>query len=188
MSVDGNSASIKTWLSELVGRLSMRLGLERMESWKGLVATFLIFGMSAAASKIYIRKKDGKIQAQKALLRKQEEMLRTYEAWMNKTRKKKTLDFFFHTNNYRTAAIYGLGRVGRQLYKELLRSDIQVLYGIDRKVKCYDGLRCYEPDEDLPEVDLIIIAVPDEAQDIAEELRKNVSCPVWSINDLLFVL
>lgn len=161
---------------------------ERMKRWRGLAAAFLIFGMSAAAGKIYLRKKNERIQAQKVLLRKQEEMLRTYEAWMNKARGKKTLDFFFHTNNFRTAAIYGLGRVGKQVYKELLRLDIQVLYGIDRKVKCYDGLRCYEPDEALPEVDLIIIAVPDEAQDIAEGLREKVSCPVWSINDLLFVL
>lgn len=122
------------------------------------------------------------------MIHKQDEMLKTYEKWMNKIQEKRSLASYFATNHYDTIAIYGMGRIGKQLYRELLTSDIQVEYGIDRSVTYYDRIPCYSPCDRLPDVDLIIVTVPDEANDIIEDLKKKVSCPIQTINDILFMV
>ncbi len=118
----------------------------------------------------------------------QDENLKIYEKWINKIQDGKVIADFFKNNHYHSAAIYGMGRIGKQIYRELISAGVEVKYGIDRAVTCYDKIPCYSNEKKLPKVDIIVIAVPYEAKDIKNDLRKKVDCPIQSIGDILFML
>lgn len=126
------------------------------------------------------------------LISKQEEVLKTYEKWMEICQKGQSISNYLVKNKYSNVAIYGLGRLGKQLYRELICSDINVEYVIDRscrqKGELYGQTLCCHPEEKLKETELIIITVPSEAKEIGIQLRKKVTCPVKSINEILFVI
>lgn len=117
--------------------------------------------------------------------------LAAYEQWVETFQNRRRVADHLLENNYHDIAIYGFGRLGKQLYKDLLLSGINVTYLIDLNFvqgnKNYNRTPCFHPDEQLPDTDLIIITVPSEAKEIMAHLRKKVKCPVKSILDLLFV-
>ncbi len=123
---------------------------------------------------------------------KQEEVIKTYEKWVYVLQNKNMISEYLMQNNYHKIAIYGLGRIGKQLYKELASSQLTVSYVIDQGYsitnKYYNQVPCYHPDDRLPNVDLIIVTVPSESEEIIKNLNKKVSCSVKSINEVLFVI
>ena len=141
-------------------------------------------------------RKDKKIlktyEKQKQLIHKQESVLRVYESWMNALQNKKSISGYLMTHNYRHIAIYGLGRLGKHLYEELMNSGINVSYVIDRNYsvinKYYKQVYCYNPEDKLPSVDMIIVTVPGEEKEIVASLKKKNAGSVKTMNDLLFVL
>jgi len=60
-------------------------------------------------------------------------------------------------NKKMTIAIYGMGYLGKHLYKELMSKDIPVAYAIDQKDKKIQGLKVFKPDDELIKVDMIIV-------------------------------
>lgn len=76
--------------------------------------------------------------------------------------------------------------------KEFQNSDIKINYIIDQSMsKCsnyYEGVPLYNISRGLPYVDLIIVTIPNEAENIIVELRKNSKWLAKSINDILFVI
>lgn len=127
------------------------------------------------------------------LIIRQEEVLRTYEKWMNTIQDNHMISEYLFENHYYNIAIYGLGRIGKQLYKEMISSRVEVSYIIDQKYNSivnqyYNQAPCYHPNDKLPITDLIIVTIPSEAGEIITDLKKKVVCPVKSINDILFVL
>ncbi len=123
---------------------------------------------------------------------KREAVLCTYEQWIGAFQNKQYIPEYLYKNDYHKVAVYGLGRLGKQLYKELAVSDIEVVYTIDLAYggdgRFYNQIPCFHPDDDLPETDLIIVTIPGEAREIIPRLRGKVTCQVKSINELLFVL
>ncbi len=130
----------------------------------------------------------GLLQKKEKQILDKEEYLKTYEKWMNKVQDGKKLSSYFKDNHYHTVAIYGMGRIGRHLYRDIQSADIKVEYGIDRSVLCYDTIKCYTLNDELPYVDLIIVTVSAEADNIINMLRKKIDCPIQSIDNILFML
>lgn len=95
---------------------------------------------------------------------------------------------FFEAKGYKRIAIYGLGEVGSRLYEELSRtSDIRVIYAIDSMApKKRSPLKVYKPEDVLPDVDVVVVSVDYIYDEIAELLSDKVSCPVISIDDVIF--
>ena len=93
---------------------------------------------------------------------------------------------FLQEHNINSIAIYGMGKYGVLLYKELKKSDIHVKYAIDRK---YDQvniqLPVISPEDDFPTVDLVIVSVVYEYNAIAQKLRKKLDCPIISLEQIL---
>lgn len=123
---------------------------------------------------------------------KQEAMLSVYGQWVKALQDGQRISEYLLKNDFHKIAIYGLGRIGKQLCEELIFSKIDVGYIVDltygRKNKFYDKIPCYHPDHELPDADLMIVTIPDEVKEIKSYLRKKVTCPVKSMNDLLFVI
>lgn len=156
-----------------------------------IVERVLLVGIACLINKINSDKKILKICEKKdCLIFKQEKVLSVYEKWINLDRKQ--IPKLLIKNNYCKVAIYGLGRLGKQLYRELIFSEVNIVYIIDRQYglenEFYNSTVCFNCNDDLPNVDLIIVTIPGEAKEIAALLRKKVNCPIKSIDEIFFVI
>lgn len=88
----------------------------------------------------------------------------------------------------RNIAIYGAGRHGELLYKDLLKNTkVKVSYFIDNKLagQKHHGIKVYSPKDELPQVDAIIVTPYLEFDSIVAELNNSKGYDIISINDML---
>lgn len=134
---------------------------------------------------IYILYHSYKIQD--AVCRKFKRNFLLMETWMNKKRMNEyfiadKLKSYGHMN----IAIYGVGYLGMQLYKDLTDSEIVVKYCIDnRLVTTLDNLPVYKPNEELPEVDAIIITAISSFFSIKKKIEKKNQSKILTLEDLI---
>ena len=85
-----------------------------------------------------------------------------------------------------TVAVYGMGRVGETLIKELTDSDISVKYAIDQSAgKNSEGF-IVSPDSALECVDVVVVTPIASYGEIKLKLKEKMNCPIVSIEDILF--
>ena len=85
---------------------------------------------------------------------------------------------------HKQGALYGMGVVGKYLYRLLTDMGIEVCYGIDReKVTENVGMVIYKPSDILPPVDAVIVTVLND-QKAAEEVLQKSECRIISLSDL----
>lgn len=107
--------------------------------------------------------------------------------WVNLYQSGKTSVSYFEKRGYKTIAVYGINDLARLLIGDLKKSDVEVLYGIDRNAdNLFLEMKCYRPDEKLPQVDVCIVALPDIYKDISSVLSQSLSCPIISIEDVVW--
>lgn len=107
--------------------------------------------------------------------------------WLILKQEGKNIDRFIKAHGWREIAVYGMAIYGRHVIRELKESDCRVVYAIDRKKLVeYEGVKILQPVELLPEVDVVINSVIHEHDNIAGELRNVVSCPVVSLETVVF--
>lgn len=70
--------------------------------------------------------------------------------------------------------IYAYGNWGKQLKHYLDKFGIQVEYVIDRQFVNIKGIKAYSIDMDLPQIDLVFIALKDGAEKIREIIKKKM--------------
>lgn len=154
-----------------------------------LLKILLICGMVFGTGVLnYTKKCFRTIQKQRELILRKEKNLKTYEKWINKIYDKKSISNYLKENGCSKIAIYGMGHIGRNIYRELKDSGLEVVYGIDCAVSSCGTLKCYHLDEKLPETDMIIVTVSTEIDIIIEKLKEKVQCQICSLNDILFML
>lgn len=94
---------------------------------------------------------------------------------------------YFEENNYRTVAIYGMKELGERLYEELRLSQIEVKYAIDRNAdNIHAELEVIHPDEELPDVDVIVVTASFYYDDIEDALQKKTNCKIVSLEDIVY--
>lgn len=81
------------------------------------------------------------------------------DKWMQIKNRNSGLKSYFCDNKMQTAAIYGMGALGKRLIEQLKQDGIKVSYGIDKKKSeiNIDGILVYSPEDTLPKVDVIIV-------------------------------
>ena len=104
--------------------------------------------------------------------RRREDNLRLLTSWLYLAQSGVSLGLRLKEAGCTHMAIYGMGVLGRHLYKELKANDIIIDYLIDR---CQVGIDFEEPvyrlQDDLPETELIIVTVSIEAAEIVRKLN-----------------
>lgn len=101
----------------------------------------------------------------------------------------KMLSPYFEKNGYQRVAVYGLSDLGMYLLEELKGTSVDVVYGIDKRAKRLKAeLPVLTPEEMLPEVDVIIVTAVYFFSEIDMLLRGRVSCPVISLEDVLYTI
>lgn len=118
---------------------------------------------------------------------KLESYLNLYDRWMSLHEKNIRLSDCLLKKGYRDIAVYGYGNLGKHLINEAGRTELAVRYVIDRqKVETDEHMRVYEPKDDLPKVDAVIISAAYYADEIIKNLKKNnVTMPLISIEGLI---
>lgn len=107
--------------------------------------------------------------------------------WLVLKQDGKSLEEYFANNEVKTIAIYGMGEMGNRLLDELKDSGVEVKYGIDKQADyTYADINMVSPDEELDEVDAVVVTAIFAFDEISEELGKNMSCPILSLEDVVY--
>lgn len=107
--------------------------------------------------------------------------------WVKVKQEGKNLASYFEDNDFKTIAIYGMSYAGERLVDELEGSGILIKYGIDKNAEgIYTDIDMVKPDDILEEVDAIVVTSIFYIDEITDMIEKKVSCPIISLEDVLY--
>ncbi len=154
-----------------------------------LLMTATVLGtLAGAAAGAYLteRRMGEEMTAVKSLADKHLISFRMCVRWMELRQQGKHVADFLKRKGYRSTAIYGMGALGEQLYKEI-RDQIPVLYGIDAAYKAiYSELEIVPPDGSLSDVDVIIVTPAVSYREICKKLEEKTNAAVYPLADILY--
>lgn len=120
---------------------------------------------------------------------KMKEFYELLVAWLALKQENKSLSDYFTKNNYKTVAIYGMKELGERLLDELQGSEIEIKYIIDRNAdEIYVDLDVLTPDDELEDVDVVVVTAIHYFGEIEEEMSNKMSCPIISLEDVIYAV
>ena len=86
--------------------------------------------------------------------------------------------------------IYRMGDLGQLLYRQLMSSSINVLYGVDRRAHSLpiEGIRIVRPEEMSEGAEIVIVTAINSYESVKEQLRNIINVPVVSLESIIFDL
>ena len=94
---------------------------------------------------------------------------------------------YFEKHGYQRIAIYGISCVGLRLYDELKNSSIKIEYAIDKNAeKVLEEIEIVKPNEITKKVDAVIVTAITYFDEIKEQIKGEVDCPIISLEDIIF--
>lgn len=110
-----------------------------------------------------------------------------YEAWVELYQDNLRISDYLKKENMHKIAIYGYGNIGKIFYREIKGSEIQVSYIIDREAGSFiEEVPVFGLQDKLPEVDVIIVTIPDQMENIQRDLRKLCDYPIISLEEVVY--
>lgn len=107
--------------------------------------------------------------------------------WVKLKQEKNNLSVYFEEREYKSIAIYGMGKIGQMLLEELKETDIEVAYGIDQNAETtYSTIDVLSLNDKLPQVDVIVVTVMDLFTRIEAGLKEKTDCPIVSLMDIVY--
>lgn len=107
--------------------------------------------------------------------------------WVKVKQDGKVLASYFEKNGYKKIAIYGMSYAGETLIDELRDTNIQIAYGIDKRAETlYADVDIYTLEDSLEEVDAVVVTAITFFDEIEEKLSEKVTCPIISLEDILY--
>ncbi len=109
--------------------------------------------------------------------------------WVKIRQKNKILTEYFERKGYRNIAVYGISYAGEALIEELKNTDINIIYGIDKKAEAiYTKIDVISSDDTFPKVDAVVVTAITFFDEIKMELSKKLECPIISLEEILYEL
>lgn len=106
--------------------------------------------------------------------------------WVKVKQEGKNLSSYFEKHGYKKIAIYGMSYAGETLVNELKDSETEAAYGIDRNDGIYSYVDVFTVDQPLPDVDAVVVTAITFFDEIEEMLKEKISCPIISLEDILY--
>ncbi|MCM1235831.1 MAG: hypothetical protein NC489_37540 [Ruminococcus flavefaciens] len=107
--------------------------------------------------------------------------------WVKVKQEGKNLSSYFEKNEYKKIAVYGMSYAGETLVEELKNSNIEIAYGIDQKASSlYSEIDIVSVDDNLEEVDAVVVTAISFFDEIEEKLSEKLSCPILSLENILY--
>lgn len=108
-------------------------------------------------------------------------------SWMESYEQLKDVSFFFEAGGYRDIAVYGTGPVAKSLIHTMRRVGVRIMYLVDTNITSeLEGIPIYEAEEELPMVDLIIVADCENYMDVEKRLCEKNLIEVISMQELIY--
>ena len=157
---------------------------------KGIIGVLSLLtgaAVGAAAGAVSAGKNAGeKINSRQELADKHLALYLMMNQWVKVKQEGKNLSSYFEKRGYYEVAIYGMSYAGQTLVDELKYSNIHVKYGIDKNTAIFSGIEMVATEEKLEKVDAIIVTAVSFFDQIEEELSEKISCPIISLEDILY--
>lgn len=154
---------------------------------KGIISVLsAVMGAAAGAGAV------GKVMAEsaeksKSMSDKHLALFLMMNQWVRVKQEGKNLSEYFKKNGYQKIAIYGMSYAGETLVEELKNTGIEVAYGIDRNSDfIYAEVEVRSVEEELDDVDAVVVTAITFFNTIEEKLSEKVSCPIISLEDVLY--
>lgn len=107
--------------------------------------------------------------------------------WLKLKQEGKGLESFFKKNGYKKIAVYGMGEMGNLLCSELIGTDTEILYVVDRNDKqIYTNIRLISNEDDFEPVDAMIVTATFAFDEIRDEIEEKCDFPIISLEDVVF--
>lgn len=156
----------------------------------GISTLSLLIGMAAGGtiSAAAVEKKSKReIQKREDMSEKHLALMLLLNQWLITKQEGKSIVDYFHREEIKEIAIYGMSYVGERLYDELKDSDINISYCIDRNADnvCVEA-DVISPEDDLPPVDAIIVTAITYFEEIEEKLSLKTRARILSLEDILY--
>lgn len=154
---------------------------------KGVVGALSLL-VGAAGGAIGVGRVAGtKINDKQQMANKHLALFLMMNQWVKVKQQGKNLAVYFERNGFKKIAIYGMSYAGETLVEELRGSNVEVAYGIDQKADTiYADVDIVTMEGDLDEVDAIVVTAITFFDEIEEKLSEKVSCPIISLEDILY--
>ncbi len=138
---------------------------------------------------ICLKMKTKEIWGYRKKIKKIQKLYMIANKWLSLEVCGKQLDGVIAQNGYKTIALYGMGDLGQRLSEKFNVSEkVDVLYAIDQNAENLSMILpvySFEEALQLEKPDLIIVTIYCSDGSLVDLLRKNFSCQVWTIEDLL---
>ncbi len=112
--------------------------------------------------------------------------------WVWVINQKKTLAEYFIKNSIKNIAIYGLGELGKRVYEELVKTDINIICFIDKKaehIKLYQGKQVIWLDRKdiLTGIEVIVVTPVYDFYDIKHNIEESLNnIQIISLKEVVF--
>lgn len=107
--------------------------------------------------------------------------------WMEIENPTGDLKRYIEKSEMRTIAIYGIGRMGQRLCVELQDSNVEIKYIIDQnKNKQYRNYAMCSLEDKLETVDAVVVTLTHDFDEIEQQLKKKIDCPIISLEELIY--
>ena len=154
---------------------------------KGILGMMLMGLASAGAVALSVKTSQDAIAEKDQKINKFKNYYNMLNEWLYLKQNGTSLDTYFKKNDYNSIAIYGMGEMGNRLYDELKQSDIEVKYVIDKNfASVYSELEVLDPEEEFPEVDVVVVTATFAFDEIENSIENKVNCPIVSLEDVVY--
>ena len=145
-----------------------------------------IFG-AVAGTLATLKASDNMVEKTKNLSDKHLALFMMMNQWVKVKQEGKNLSEYFEKQGYKKIAIYGMSYAGETLVSELENTSVQILYGIDKNAdSIYANIDVFSIEDSLEEVDAVIVTAITFFDEIEEELSTKFSCPIISLENVLY--
>ncbi len=113
--------------------------------------------------------------------------------WISLKNEGKSSEQYFLDQNYKKISIYGMGELGSRLVEELKESQVEVVFAIDKNAGASNAaLPVYDinevTDERMKDIDAVVVSAFFAFDEIESELQEIISCPIISLEDVIYSL
>lgn len=150
--------------------------------------TIGLLGMAAGAVGTYVYLSKPKTKDEREQLQKTEKFKSYYtilEHWLMLKQEGKSLEDYFIKIGYNTVAVYGMGKMGSRLIKELEETDIKIKYCMNSDAPTVDINMNEVEKVNLADVDAVVVTAVFALDEIKDKLA-DLECPIISIEEVVF--
>ncbi len=158
---------------------------------KGIIGLLSLLAGAGAGAAVAGRNGAKKTKTEMDYAKKHLELFLMMNQWVKVKQEGKNLASYFKNNGYKKIAVYGMSYAGETLISELQGTDIQVMYGIDKKAdSMFSEIEIYSMSEvmnkaEIDDVDAIVVTAITYFDEIEEKLSTKTLCPIVSLEDIL---